>query len=78
MEHLPEEISHARLMEAVDAIFDAEAELAAEGRALTYPPEMLGASDQPAAFCPFTRFEIEEATRFLARMGMLRTDREAI
>ena len=61
-----------RLMEAVDAIFEALEEM---GRSsfTTLPSDLMGAPAQPAVFCNFTAHEIREAERFLIRCGLMRT-----
>jgi hypothetical protein len=40
------------------------------GRTL-HPLEIMGSPLQPAVLATFTKFEIEEACRFLSRMGIL-------
>ncbi len=61
-----------RLIEAADAIFRARDELGTD-LLPALPTDLMGSPDQPEAFCHFTRFEIEEATLFLSRMGLLRS-----
>lgn len=60
-----------RLMMAVDAIFFAFDELVRDQRPLKHPLELIGAKDQPAALTEFTRAEIDEASHFLERIGVL-------
>lgn len=61
-----------RLWETVEAINHAVHDVAEHlgGRKL-HPLEIHGGPMQPASLKEFTRFEIEEACRFLTRMGML-------
>ncbi len=74
-------IAPDRLMAAVDALYLAQEELGDFGLP-RYPPDLMGQPHQPAAFTDFTRHEIEEATFFLARLGLIqgiaqrRDDRE--
>ena len=57
-------------MEAVDAIFEALAELGSKES--TPPPvSMLGHEAQPRVFCDFTSYEIREAEAFLKRCGLI-------
>jgi hypothetical protein len=58
-------------MLAVDAIFFAFDELVRDKRPLKHPLEMMGAKDQPASLAEFTRGEIDEASHFLERIGVL-------
>lgn len=37
-----------------------------------YPPDTMGATEQPREFAEFTADEIEEATKFLNRCGFVR------
>jgi len=76
MEREADTIDPARLLEATDAIYDAARELGLE-RLPPDPPALLGAAQQPAALCEFTRWEIEQATAFLVRLGELPPLRES-
>lgn len=68
----PLELPPTRLFDVVDGILQALREFAADGGdANRHPLQLLGAVDQPKALCPFTRFEVEQASAFLERMGML-------
>ena len=58
-------------MQAVDAIYRADDELAAEGGLSEYPADLIGVPSQPDAFRDFTRYEIEQASLFLVRMGLI-------
>ena len=65
-----------RLLLAVDAIFDAMREMG--WKALpTLPEDMLGAPEQPASFCEFTREEMLAASQFLRRMDLLPVAKDA-
>ncbi|MFG0327012.1 MAG: hypothetical protein ACF8SC_07080 [Phycisphaerales bacterium JB037] len=67
-ENLPED----RLFEASDAVLEAVAEVSARnGGVCPYPPDLMGTEEQPEAFVPFTRDEIEAASEFLIRLGVL-------
>ncbi len=66
-----EEISAERLIEAADAVIVAVSEQVQAHGVSPYPPDMLGSADQPEALLQFTRVEVEEATAFLVRLGVL-------
>ncbi|MDX9910502.1 MAG: hypothetical protein RBS39_01585 [Phycisphaerales bacterium] len=67
-----EEIDADRLFAASEAVVLAVSELAAAGvERCPYPPSLLGTPDQPECLADFTRHELEEATAFLVRMGVL-------
>lgn len=70
-EHAKQSIDPERLMMAVDAIFFAFDELIRDKRPLRHPLEMIESKDQPASFADFTRGEIDEASHFLERVGIL-------
>ncbi len=57
-------------MAAVDALYQAQDELGDIGLP-AYPPDLLGRADQPQALVDFTKAEVEEATLFLARLGLI-------
>ena len=59
-----------RLMDAVDAIFEAQKELGTIVFPLL-PSRLLGHSNQPYALCDFSRMEIVEGEKFLYRCGLL-------
>lgn len=59
-----------RLMEAVDAALHASEEVAQyTGKPRPYPADLMGSALQPDMLAPFTFHEIEEASKFLLRMG---------
>ena len=60
-----------RLMEAVDAIFDALEDMGRSSFS-TLPSLLMGSDSQPAVFCHFTVDEVREAERFLIRCGLMR------
>ena len=66
VEPLPPE----RLMEAVDAIYEACVE-SGSNRLTNLPSRLMGTVEQPQAFCDFTMHEIREAELFLIRCGLL-------
>jgi hypothetical protein len=67
-----EDISADRLIEASTAALKAVVEIAeTTGGPWPYPPDLMGSPMQPRILCDFTRAEIQEATDFLVRLGML-------
>jgi hypothetical protein len=67
-----EQIPADRLAEAADIVLRALREYAEEhGGAVIYPTDLLGSPDQPRALCELTRFEVEQAARFLVRLGFI-------
>ena len=68
----PEQIQPERLVEAADAVIDAVIEVADvfDGLYLN-PPQLLETSFQPLCLREFTALEVQEATRFLVRLGVL-------
>jgi hypothetical protein len=72
MKRQHEKITPDRLIDASIAVLRAVAEVKEElGGAPLYPPDLMGSALQPAYLCEFTKFEVEEATAFLIRMGMV-------
>ena len=67
-----ETIDSERLFEASEAVIKALTEVADRltGRC-PRPVDLMGTPDQPACLVPFSRYEVEEATSFLVRMGYL-------
>ncbi|HZW10519.1 MAG TPA: hypothetical protein VFF69_11510 [Phycisphaerales bacterium] len=65
-------IDPLRLIEAAEAVAEALAEVAdaSTGRC-PYPPALLGMPEHPECLDPFTTEELEEATAFLCRLGIL-------
>ncbi len=67
-----EHITPDRLCEAAEAVIGAAVEVAAEtGGPWPYPADLMGGPLQPRCLAEFTRWEVEEACRFLVRMGAL-------
>ena len=67
-----DQVEPTRLFDAANAVLEAVQEVErAKGTRCPYPPELLGSPDQPACLVEYTRFEIEEATAFLIRMGYI-------
>lgn len=69
--HDSEMISPERLMETVDAVFNAWESHASNGIPLRHPLEILGAPDMPECLKEFTKYEVEEASKFLERVGVI-------
>ena len=66
-----EHIDPERLIEASEAVVKAIEEVhAATGRHVD-PVGLMGTMLQPKCLCDFTRFEVEEATAFLERLGVI-------
>jgi hypothetical protein len=67
-----EQIQPERLLEAADAVLEAIIEVADEFDGLyMHPPQLLGTTLQPLCLREFTAFEIQEATQFLVRLGVI-------
>lgn len=67
-----EEMSPERLCEAAEAALHAAVEVAQHtGGRWPYPADLMGGPMQPSCLAEFTRFEIDEACRFLVRLGMI-------
>ncbi len=61
-----------RLFEATNAVMAALDEWATEHKGSTiYPLDMMGTPEQPRPLCDFTLFEVQQASEFLVRMGMI-------
>ncbi len=65
-----EQLSPERLCDAAEAAMKAVVEAAAGG-AWPYPADLMGSANQPECLCQFTRWEIEQASEFLVRLGMI-------
>jgi hypothetical protein len=67
-----EQLSPERLCDAASAALAAAVEVAGQsGGIWPYPLDLMGASNQPECLCAFTRYEIEQASEFLVRLGMI-------
>lgn len=62
----------SRLFAATEAVLEAvEHYERATGKVCPFPPDLMGSPAQPAPLSEFSRAEIEEATRFLVRLGVI-------
>jgi hypothetical protein len=74
-----EQLSPERLCDAASAALAAAVEVAEHrGGVWPYPADLMGAPDQPECLCAFTRFEIEQASEFLVRLGMIESPKPRI
>ncbi len=80
-----EQLSAGRLCDAAQAALTAAAEVGEErGGEWPYPLDLMGSPDQPACLAEFTHWEIQLASEFLLRLGMIapppkgRTDRAPV
>ena len=72
MAHAQDQLSPERLIEAAEAAFTAAREVwRSRGGTMPYPAALMGAPDQPHYLSEFTRWEIEQASQFLVRLGMI-------
>ncbi|MBX3357017.1 MAG: hypothetical protein KF745_01180 [Phycisphaeraceae bacterium] len=61
-----------RLCDAAEAALLAAVQTADQtGSGWKYPPDLIGTNAEPRCLAGFTRGEIEQASRFLIRLGML-------
>lgn len=65
------DIDPLRLIAASDAVIQALQETQNEQGQASHPLSLLGSPAQPACLTEFTRPEIEQATDFLVRLGVL-------
>lgn len=71
-----EQLSPERLCDAASAALAAAVEVAEQtGGVWPYPADLMGAPNQPECLCAYTRYEIEQASEFLVRLGMIETPR---
>jgi hypothetical protein len=67
-----EQIQPQRLLDAADAVLEAVIEVGKDFDGLyVHPPQLMGSKLQPECLCEYYVFEVEEATKFLVRLGML-------
>ena len=67
-----EEITPGRLVEAADACLQAVSEVADDlNGSYVHPPRLMGTTIQPACLREYTSFEVQQATDFLVRLGLL-------
>ena len=72
-----DQLSPERLIEAAEAALKAATELSRDrGGAMPYPAGLMGTADQPHYLSEFTRWEMEEASEFLVRLGMIQKPRK--
>jgi len=72
MTHDFDKLDPVRLCDAVDATMDALVEVVRQtGRLPRWPADLMGSSMQPETLKEFTRAEIEEASAFLVRLGVI-------
>lgn len=68
----PTPLDPERLMDATDAIMLALEEYKIDTRGGTISPiELLGSANQPKVLCDYTRWEIEQASAFMTRLGLI-------
>ncbi len=67
-----EEIAPRRLVEAADACLQAVSEVADDlSGSYVHPPRLMGTTIQPDCLREYTPFEVQQATEFLVRLGLL-------
>jgi hypothetical protein len=66
-----ESITPDRLIDASIAVLRVVAEEGARKAPGPYPADLMGSTRQPACLSQFKKWEVEEASAFLVRMGML-------
>jgi hypothetical protein len=67
-----EQIQPERLIDAADAVLEAVIEVAEDFDGLyMHPPRLVGTTLQPLCLREFTTYEVQEATQFLVRLGVL-------
>jgi hypothetical protein len=64
-------IDPQRLVDAAVAVETGLADLEAAGGRTAFPTDLLGTARQPRSFSRFTRTEIEQASVFLVRLGLI-------
>ncbi len=61
-----------RLADAAEAALQAAVEFADHNNgAWVYPAALMGTPDQPDCLTPYTKWEIEQASEFLVRLGYI-------
>lgn len=67
-----EQLSPDRLADTASAVMQAVAEFAAShGQQRPYPPSLMGSPAQPSCLDGFSKWEVQQATDFLVRLGFL-------
>ena len=70
-----DQVTPERLLEAAEAALAAAKDVAEYIKGpIPYPADLMGSELQPDSLSQFTRFEIEQASLFLLRMGMLESE----
>lgn len=70
-------LSPQRLFDAAEAALTAIMQAPHAARERPHPPALMGTLRQPRCLDEFARWEIEEATAFLIRLGILESPRAA-
>lgn len=72
MRPTPNKLDPERLMQATEAAMQAAEDVAEYTQGpLPYPADLMGSPLQPDVLASFTKYEIEVASEFLARMGYI-------
>lgn len=66
-----EELQLLRLIETADVVLDVLYNFTLQNKPTIYPPDMMGKEEQPSEFSQFTKAEVQEATDFLVRLGVI-------
>ncbi len=67
-----DQLQPSRLLDAADAVLQAVLEVAEHlNGSYVHPPRIMGSVIQPQCLCDFTLDEVEQATEFLVRLGVL-------
>lgn len=76
MAHSETNLPPQRLWEAAEAALAAARDVAEyTGGPVPYPADLMGSPMQPECLAGFTRWEIEQASAFLVRMGVIERPR---
>jgi hypothetical protein len=71
-----EQMTPDRLVDAATAVLQAVAEIHQDfSNVEVFPPDLMGTPNQPRCLCDFTKWEVQEATAFLMRLGYLERPR---
>jgi hypothetical protein len=69
---MEDQLSPERLLEAAEVALEAARDVAEyTGGPMPYPADLMGSELQPDCLARFTKYEIEQASLFLVRMGLL-------
>jgi hypothetical protein len=73
-----DQLTPERLLEVAEVALAAARDVAEyTGGPLPYPADLMGTSLQPDVLAQFTRYEVEQASLFLSRMGLLEPEPHA-